>query len=236
MRVTIHQPEHLPWLGLFHKINMVDVYVVLDNVQFRKNYFQNRNKIRTKMGWCWLTVPVKIKFGQLIDEVLIDNRNDRWKKKYWDTIYFSYKSQPFFNIYADTLRHIIYNDYERIEDLNFVLINTLLNFLAIKTKIVKASDLDVKGKGTSLLLDICLKTGATTYISGISGKEYLTVEDFAKSGIEVAYQEFHHPIYTQISEPFVPCMSAVDLLFQYGEKSLEIINGNGVPVMKELFL
>lgn len=235
MHITIHQPEHMPWLGFFHKINMADIYVVLDNVQYRKNYFQNRNKVRTANGWIWITVPVSRSIETLIKDVTIDT-NQRWIKKWRDTIFYNYKKSPFFEQYFDRLKILINEHWEKILDLNVALIRLLCNFLDIKTKFILASELNVCGKGSDLLLAICKKLDAERYLSGISGKEYLRVDDFAREGIKVEFQEFHHPIYNQLYEPFTPCMSIIDLLFNYGEKSLDVINGIGVPVMEEVFL
>jgi len=233
--ITIHQPEHLPWLGFFHKINMAEKTVILDNVQFRKNYFQNRNKVRTSNGWTWITVPVHAKSTTLINEVRIA-ADARWKKKWWNTVHLSYAKAPYFNDYSEIIHSIIEHDWKMLSDLNFELIKAIKDMLGIKTEFVKAAELNATGKGSSLILDICRKVGAATYIAGISGKDYLVEEDFKKENVNIKYQEFHHPIYKQLYEPFIPCMSTIDLLFNYGDKSLNIINGIGVPVMEELFL
>lgn len=239
MRVTIHQPEHMPWLGFFHKINMADVYVVLDNVQFRKRYFQNRNKIRTANGVNWLTVPVKVKdeFSQKIKDTLIDDSNRRWNKKYWDSVFFSYKKAPFFRKYSDKISSILSREWTHIVELNMSLIAAFLEILELKPEIIKASD--IKGlddKKSSLILKICQRLDAKIYISGISGREYLDTQEFKESGIRIIFQEFHHPIYHQLYKPFIPCMSVIDLLFNYGDKSLSVINGVDVAVMKKVFI
>lgn len=236
MKVTIHQPEHMPWLGFFHKINLADAYVILDNVQYRKNYFQNRNKIRTANGYCWLTVPVKNEFGKYIKDVLIDNNNRRWKKKYWDSIHFSYKNTPFFNKYSELIKSILEQEWSHISELNIAFITKFLEFLGLNHRIIKASELKIEAKGSDLLLRICKKLGAEVYISGISGREYLDIESFKEADIKVIFQEFRHPIYKQLYQPFIPCMAIIDLLFNHGDKSLEIINGKDVPVMEQVFV
>jgi hypothetical protein len=215
---------------------MADMYVLLDSVQFRKNYFQNRNKIRTIDGWHWLTVPVNNTFGQSIKDVLIDPNNKRWKKKYWDSIFFSYKKAPYFDRYTNPIRPIFEEGWTHISELNSALILKFLEFLGMRTKVIKSSTLNVKGNASSLILNICQEVGATLYISGISGKDYLNIKDFEKAGIEIVFQEFHHPIYNQLYEPFIPCMSILDLLFNQGDRSLDIINGIGVKVVDEIFL
>jgi len=238
MRITIHQPEHMPWIGFFHKAQMADTFVILDNVQYRKNYFQNRNKIRTSgaRGWSYLTVPVKSRFGQSINEVFVDDTNGRWRKKYWDSLSYAYAKSPFFPAYSKPLKQCFDREWKKICEFNIAIITILFGLLGLKTHIVKSSELNLKGKGSPLLLDACKHLGAATYISGVSGKEYLNVDEFRNNGIEVVFQEFHHPIYKQAYEPFIPCMSTADLLFNHGERSIDIIKGVNVDVMEEVFL
>lgn len=238
MRVTIHQPEHMPWLGFFHKIYMSDVYVVLDNVQFRRRYFQNRNKIRTKNGFQWITIPLKKENRDdlLIKDALICNDDLRWKEKNIENINYNYRKAPFFKYGWEELNTIYRTNYLHLIDLNLALLNFFLKKLRVKKEIQLGSTLKVTGFKGELILNICKTLGADTYISGISGKEYLDLKLFYDAGIDVVFQEFHHPIYRQLYDPFIPCMSIIDLLFNYGEKSINIINGKGVSVMEEMFL
>ena len=238
MRVTIHQPEHMPWLGFFHKINMADVYVVLDNVQYRRRYFQNRNKIRTKNGWQWTTVPLERENRDelLIKDVKIFREDLKWKRKNLENIYHNYCRSKNFTHFWGAFETIYNRDFSHLRDLNLQLLHYFFEELGIKTEVCLASEMDVFGKRGDLILDICKAVGATTYISGISGKEYLDFQSFSDTGIEVIMQQFHHPIYEQLTEPFLPCMSIIDLLFNHDKKSLDIINGLGVPVMDKIFL
>lgn len=226
--VTIHQPEHLPWLGFFHKISQADLFVILDSVQFRKNYFQNRNKIRTVNGWAWLTVPVKRNINTLIKDVEIAN-DQNWRRKCWNSIYFTYKKAPFFGEYGSVLEKFYKQDWINLCELNIHIIEQFLKFLSLEPLILRSSEIGVHGNGSELILDICKEVDADTYISGIFGNEYLNLSDFKKAGIEVIFQEFHHPIYKQLYEPFIPSMSIIDLLFNHGPDSRDIIRGSGVP-------
>ena len=124
MKVTIHQPEHLPWLGFFHKINMADVYVVLDNVQYRRRYFQNRNKIRTKNGWQWITIPLEKenRGALLIKDAVIFNDNLNWKRKNIESIYYNYCKTPYFKYIWDEFNAIYSADYSNLLDLNLDLL------------------------------------------------------------------------------------------------------------------
>jgi hypothetical protein len=235
MRITIHQPEHIPWLGFFSKIIQADACVILDNVQFSKNYFQNRNKIRTHNGWNWVTVPVTRNLNTLIRDVVIAD-DKRWKKKWWQSIELAYKKSLYAELYLDSIYLEISKDWEKLSDLNCSFIKLLLNHLGIKTRLFMASDINTYGKGSDLILDICKYFEADTYLSGISGTNYLNLNDFHRSGINVEFQEFHHPIYTQMHQPFIPCMSVIDLLFNHGPSSRDIIQGIGVAVIEDVFL
>lgn len=240
MIVTIHQPEHLPWLGFFDKMRQAELFVLLDNVQYRHKYFQNRNKIRSANGETWLNVPVltKGRREQLINEVEIDNREVRWREKCWVSISLNYRKAQFFQRYSDFFRDLYEKEWYLLTDLNEFIIRYIAGELNLDVKLVKASELPVSGSGEGLILDICKEVGAKTYISGISGvggrgKEFES--EFAKEGIEVVYQEFFHPVCQQVYEPFIPGMSIIDLLFNYGDRSLDVLQGIGVERMDTLF-
>lgn len=225
--ITIHQPEHIPWLGFFNKVDKVDAYVVLDNVQFRKRYFQNRNKIRTRDGWHWITVPVIAKNNSIINDVVIDN-SGHWMRKYLETIRHTYHNAPFYNDYYDCMAQIIKEETEYISELNYKLIRFLMNALGINTKIIRISELDLPSDihSSNLILEICKSLNASVYMSGKYGVNYLNEKDFEKENIKMLYQDFHHPIYKQLYEPFIPQMSIIDLLFNHGPVSLNIIREN----------
>ena len=238
MIVTIHQPEHLPWLGFFDKIRQADVFVMLDHVQYRKHYFQNRNKIRAHNGAIWLTVPVLTKdhLAQAINGVQIDNHGgSRWKEKCWASMVQNYRKTIFWRDHEAFFDDLYKKDWNHLVDLNESIIRYMLNALSIHVKVLKSSEMNVEGNKGDLLLGICRKVGAEVYLSGISGRDYLDLSMFAQAGIEVRFQKFFHPIYKQIHDPFFPCMSSVDLLFNYGPDSLDVIKGVGVETMDRVF-
>jgi hypothetical protein len=229
--VTIHQPEHLPWLGFFDKVRQADIFVLLDHVQFRKGYFQNRNRIRSDQGSIWLTVPVLTKgnLTQAINQVQINNQGSpRWREKCWTSIRQHYHNARYWRRYSSFLEDLYQREWNRLVELNESLIRYLLSALGIEVHIVRSSEMVVRGHQGDLLLDICRRLGTTTYLSGVSGREYLDLGLFAAAGIEVRFQEFYHPIYRQLHEPFMPCMSTIDLLMNYGPESLRVIEGIGV--------
>lgn len=236
MRLTIHQPEFLPWLGFLHKISLADTVVILDDIQYRHQYFQNRNKIRTKDGWTWLIIPV---MHQALDEwqinkVEIDEKN-RWRRKIIGSIEVNYSKCPFFTEYWPELKEIFNKDYNRLIDLNMEIIRYFFRVFGMERKILFSSEFGLSSKKGELVFDICKTTGATTYISGISGKEYLDMARFAQAEIPVEFQEFHHPIYMQRYSPFIPCMSSIDLLFNHGPNSKYILKGVGVETIESVF-
>lgn len=239
MIVTIHQPEHMPWLGFFDKLRQADVYVMLDNVQYRKNYFHNRNRIRNRTGMVWLTVPAltRGKFGQaLLDVEINDLGSPRWREKCWLTLSQSYRRAPYFEDHAAFFEALYKRtDWNRLVPLNEAIIRYLLDAFAIPVRVVRASGLGVTGQKGELILALCRKLGATEYLSGISGRDYLDCQRFEQHGIRLVFHEFHHPIYRQLHQPFIPCMSAIDLLFNYGPASLDVIKGVGVETMDQVF-
>jgi hypothetical protein len=216
-RIAIHQPEHLPWLGYLDKARKADQFVFLDTVAFKKNYFENRNRIRTAQGWAWVTAPVltKGKFGQPFLEVEINNKT-RWAEVYWRTLMQNYSKAPFWKTYGPALEEVFSRPWTLLLDLNLALIEFLWSAFGIDTPARRASALGVSGKKSELLLDICRKTGATVYLSGPVGREYLEEALFSGAGIGVEYHEFHHPEYAQRFSPFVPGMASIDLLLNEG--------------------
>jgi len=207
-----------------------DLFVVLDSVQYEKNYFQNRNKIRTNsdQGWQWLTVPVltRGRSNQPIHQTEINSSDHRWAQKLWSTIALSYRSAPYFNSYADSFESIIDNqDVRLLVDLNLKLISEFRKILEIETPMVFASELGFTSHRSELLAEISNELKADTYLSGPSGRDYLDSSEFTKRNIKVDYHEFHHPTYSQIHGKFLPYMSTIDLIFNHGPESRDILLG-----------
>ncbi len=232
MIVSVHQPHYLPWLGYLDKIMKSDCFVFLDNVQYKDREYQNRNKIRTKDGWIWLTVPVVSKgLGrQVIPEVMVDN-SVNWQEKHWRNLETWYGKARFFANYAPFFEEVyVSKRWERLIDLSVYIIRYILNELAIETPLYFESDISTTRKSTERIIEICKKLKADTYLSGIGGKDYLEEERFAREGIELKYQIFNHPVYYQHfakdESDFVTGMAAVDLLFSEGPGSRDILREN----------
>lgn len=227
MIVSINQPAYLPWLGYFDRIAASDLHVVLDHVQFEKNSFVNRNKVRTKTGWTWLTIPLATrgKFGALpINQIQVAD-GGRWRRKNWATLQSNYRRAPYFEMFAPSLA----KQYE-----SAVIVDAFLPFvmeqnaefmaaLNIDTEIRRSSEMLARSTKSDLVLDICIEAGATRYLSGPLGRNYLEEEKFDKAGIEIAYHDYSHPVYEQIHPGFEPFMAIIDLLFNCGERSGEIL-------------
>jgi hypothetical protein len=217
MRVAIHQPEHLPWLGYLDKARKADRFIFLDTVAFKKNYFENRNRIRTPQGWGWLTVPVltKGKFGQAFNDVEINNKT-RWAEVYVRTIRQNYSKAAYWKEFGPELEAILLRPWERLVDLNLALIQFLWTAFEIRTPAQRASEINAPGKKGDLLLNICRAAGCSVYLSGPIGREYLDETVFSEAGITVEYHSFIHPEYRQLTPPFLHGMSSIDLLLNEG--------------------
>jgi len=224
MIISIHQPQYLPWLGLIERIARSDIFVLLDNVPYSKNYFYNRNRIKTANGWIWLTIPVLFsgKYGQLIKDIRIDNKV-KWREDHWKSIYFAYKKAPSFESYQKLFEEYYSRDWESLAEAGIESMRILLEQYGIKTRLVRASELSAQGQKEELLINICRELGADEYLSGPDGRNYLNLEEWESAGINVEFQEFRHPLYSQLQGEFIPQMSALDLLFNCGEKSCPIL-------------
>jgi hypothetical protein len=218
MIVVIHQAEHIPWLGYFDKMLQSDLFVVLDNVQFTKNNFQNRNRIIDQnLEPHWLSVPVKIK--NHLDKSFCEIKicyDHNWQKRYLGKLYHCYSKKKNFSLYIDVFEKIIFSNHETIFDLNMSIINFFRDIFNIKTKMILASTLKPKGNSSELLLDICKKLDAKVYLSGSGGKNYLKENIFTKEGILVNYQSFNHPLYKQTD--FRYYLSSIDWIFSQEKK------------------
>jgi hypothetical protein len=222
MRVTIHQPQFLPWLGYLDKIDQSDLFVVLDNVQFKKNEWQNRNRIRTPNGWQWLTVPIRHQFGQLLNEVRINPEVD-WVAKHRRGLSMHYARAPHAQPYLASLQTIYLTPWDRLVDLNLSVIRWLLDAFGIRTRLCLASELKVREEPTDRLIDICLEVGAGEYLAGPGASDYMDVNRFQSSGLRLQIQRFRHPVYRQCYEPFLPGLAAIDLLFNVGPSALRCL-------------
>lgn len=227
MIVSIHQPQYLPWPGYWDKMARSDIFVLLDNVQFKKNEWQNRNRIRTPEGWQWVTVPVCYSFGQKINEVRIENKSN-WRRKHVNAVRLCYSRSTYYGSYQEELLGPLEENWEKLSDLNLRCIHIMKKILGIKTKLLLASEIEpLPGESTARLVAVCRELGADAYLSGSGAREYLEVGKFERAGLDVIFQDYVAPVYPQLFGNFVEGLSAVDILFNCGERSLRVIRNEG---------
>jgi len=193
--ITIHQPNYIPWLGFFHKLLISDVYVAFDDVQFEKNSFNNRNKIKTANGDCWLTIPIITKGKSketLLNSAQIDN-NQNWAKKHLKTIKTNYSKAEYYDDYIDFFEDTYSKKWTYLSELNMYILQWIIDELKIDTEIILSSEIkNKKEKKDELVLEICKGLDADIYISGALGKDYLKTNDFEKEKIKVYFQNCNY--------------------------------------------
>lgn len=226
--LSAHQSSFLPWLGFFHKIALSDIFLILDNTQFEKNSFSNRNKIRGGNGSFWLTVPVKLRghlHKKIIDIEICENTI--WRRKHLSAIENSYAKAPYYEKYIPFFQNCYSQEWRSIAELNGHMLKWLLKELGITTEIYRMSDFLFTKRKSDLIIEICQYFNANVYIFGTLGKNYADVDKFNNNNIKIYFQEYRHPLYTQLYDPFIPNLSIIDLLFNCGPGAGDIlINGN----------
>lgn len=232
MKIAINQPTYLPWLGYFDLIDQVDLFVALDNVQFSRQSWQQRNRVKTPAGLQWLTVPVQFRgrSGQLVKDVEI--RDPAFCRSHIRAIELAYGRAEFFDDHFVSIQQILERRSSGLlVDLNLDLITWMMRVLQISTPVVRAFALGVNGHRTELLAEICTALGATEYVSPLGSATYLLAEQeiLRNRGVEISFQRFVHPEYSQLFGPFTPFASAIDLIFNHGASSLAILRSGRRP-------
>ena len=223
MIVAVHQPQYLPWIGYFDKMRRADVFCYLNDVQYKKNEWQNRNRIKTAQDWQWLTVPVRYRFPEKINEVQINNTTP-WSKKHLQALKTNYSRAPYFKAYISIFEDTFSREWELISELNIHLIERLKDALQMQEKTtIISSELTLREEPTDRLIDICKDLGADTYLAGQGGAGYMDVARFEKNGLKVIMQDVKHPVYPQLFKDFQSHLSIVDLLFNCGPESMNVI-------------
>jgi len=223
--VSIHQPNYIPWLGFFEKVINSDIYVVFDDVQYpRGKDFANRNQIKTNNGKLWLTIPIKDK-GSLKKWKDVEYIDNGWKDKHLKNIESFYKKSKYFEEYYSELVNIFSVQHDFLIDLNVDLIRFVLDKLNIETKIVFSSNIKTDKTGLEKIIHILKELKATHYISGAGdgSKRYIDENEFSNNKIELIWQDYKHPQYKQLHGEFIPYLTILDLLFNEGTNSRDII-------------
>lgn len=230
MLLSAHQPTYIPWLGLFHKIAVADLFVVYDDVEYSRYGWYNRNYILSKNGLILLVVPIKRQFSSklLHNQVKIDN-SENWSKKHLKSIELCYSKSPFFKNYINQFIDIFNKKYEYLFDLNISILSFFLKEFEIRTKIKFASELNLNFKKSERALDLAVKTKATHILFGELGENYAEIDRFENKNIKVIFQKYNHPVYNQFNtKKFTSKLSSIDLLFNYGKDSLKILTKNNL--------
>ncbi len=210
-RVASHQSQYIPWPPYFRKIQAVDVFVLMDTVQYQKGGLQNRNKIRGKDDAFWLTVPVTGVFPSPIREMR--PKDQHWRRKHLEALRQSYGRSPYWEAYGEELAAIYDRDYELLVDVNRAILLYVIGLLEIDTRIVDLSDLETSGAKTDLLVSLTGAVGGSVYVSGPGARQYIVEETFTEHGLGLEFLPSVAPEYTQMHGEFIGGLSMLDMLF-----------------------
>ncbi|TXT55796.1 MAG: hypothetical protein BAJATHORv1_30179 [Candidatus Thorarchaeota archaeon] len=218
MKIAVHQPNFLPYLGYFDKARQVDIFVIFDDVQFTPRGYTNRNKIKKPNGTIWLTVPITGDRMAPINEIRIADHVE-WQEKHLKTLKHMYGKSDYYEIIIPRFQEIYDKGYTYLAEFNIDLLELCFELLGITTKMVFSSNLDIIAEdGNQRILKICKKLEADKYLSGESGRDYLELSSFQESGISVEFLDFSHPVYEQQFGDFIPNLSIIDYLMNEGPK------------------
>ncbi|MFC4565102.1 WbqC family protein [Nocardiopsis mangrovi] len=228
MRVAIHQPHYLPWLGLIDKIDRSDLVVVLDHVQYERQGWQNRNYLASKNGPVLLTIPlIRGRSRDRISDKEIDNSSD-WREKHLRTLTeHCYGKAPFWPEFQEGIQRFYATEWDRLVDVSLASTRLVLDGFGIATPIVRAGELgEFPGRKSELLAQICAKVGATSLLCGGGARHYIDRQVFRRYGVGLEWQDFRHPHYAQTgrgSGDFLPRMAALDLLLNAGPGGVRLL-------------
>ncbi len=223
-KVVVLQSNYLPWKGYFDLIRHADVFIFYDDVQFTKNDWRNRNKIKTPRGPEWISIPCGTDLNRNINQVVIKDHS--WQKDHWNRININYEAAPYFHMYKDFFEDFyLAKKWDNLSVLNQYLINRIAeDFLNLKTRFEQSTDYNPVGMRLDRLMDVLKKSGASEYISGPAAKDYITPEAFQKENIRLTWMDYSkYPVYRQQFPPFAHEVSVIDLLFNEGPDSIRYI-------------
>lgn len=227
--VAIVQSNYIPWKGYFDMVNLVDEFVIYDDVQYTRRDWRNRNKIKTPHGPLWLTLPVdsKGKYLQAVKDTVITD--DAWRTQHWKSIVHSYARARGFRVYAERLEALYQSSRERsLSVVNHRFLVDICGWLGIETPVSWSSQYHLEDDRTGRLVGICRQAGASTYLSGPAARAYMDESQFAAAGIEVRYMNYDaYREYPQLYPPFQHDVSIIDLLMNTGEDAPQFLKSFG---------
>lgn len=214
MIISAHQPAFLPWAGYLHRIALSDIFIILDSVQFEKNSFINRNRVKGANGPIWLTVPVSLK-GHIEGTIKTTaiSYEDNWRQKHLKTLKHNYNSSAYFKLHVEFFEYVYNNTWENIADINKVILNYFIKQLKITTPIKELSTLNIKGTKQDLIISVCKHFNADSFIFGTQGRDYVDKEYFKQNNVVPKFHSYNTPIYPQKKGEFIPNLSFLDMLF-----------------------
>jgi WbqC-like protein family len=221
MKCVVLQPSYIPWRGYFHQIQKADLFVFYDEVNFDKDGWRNRNRVKTANGTRWLTIPVTGDPDHLLHMTPINQvricQDQPWRAAHWKTLLYSYSKAPHFKRYAPLLEPFYQVAPPLLSEFVIDLTQALARELKIShTRFAKSSDIGSVGTKTDRLIHLLKAVGATHYITGPAAKSYMEESKFEAAGITIEYMVYHYPEYDQLHPPFDPGVSVLDLLFMKG--------------------
>ena len=228
--VVIHQPDFLPWLGFFHRLLKADLYIVLDHVQFvsgTARSWMHRDRIKTSAGARWLSLSLqRAPLGTPIRDIRLAP-DPAWRARNLNLVRENYRKAPYFDYVFPQLERLYASSHTRLVDMNLDAIDLLCAAFDIHVERALSSEMSPAGASNEMLAELLRGSGATHYLSGLGAREYFDPAPFARAGVEVVWQDFTHPVYPQLHGPFVPMLSAVDMLFNCGvERSRDLLRSS----------
>lgn len=218
-KVVIHQPDFAPYLGFFHRFCRCDLYIVLDHVQFvtgTSRSWTHRDKIKTPRGEKWISLSVKkAPHDTAINRIELSDTVD-WASDNLNLLEANYRNAAYFTEIMPEIRRLYDNPPRLMADFNMRTIEWLMDALDTRIPFVFSSTLDPQGAKNELLVDLLTKVGANHYLSGTGARGYMDEAVFGAAGICVEWQSFHHPVYPQLFDGFIPYLSSFDALFNCG--------------------
>lgn len=228
--IAIIQPVYLPWLGYFEQMALCDEFMFLDDVQYTERDWRNRNRIRNKDGWMWLTVPIqRAKLDQLLLEKKI-NSQATWRRKHLTTLRTNYKPCPYFEEVYALVEKVFDTEPEFLVDLTIPLIKSIARYLGLSPEFSLASDIPKKTGGKQgRVIELMQARHADLIYTGPAAQDYTGHDFFAEHGLEIVFQDYHHPKYKQHFKGFESHMSVIDLLMNHGSEAREILLSSPKP-------
>jgi len=226
VKVAVLQSNYIPWKGYFDIIHDVDLFIFYDDVQYTRNDWRNRNRIKSPQGSAWLTIPVRGGPSDLICEVGF--ADPRWQQRHWRSLSQAYARAPFFDRFRGLLENVyLGSNWESLSALNQHLVRLIAgNALGIQTRFADSRAYGAVGTKQERLLDLLAKCAATSYVSGPAARAYIDESRFADAGIDIVWKDYAgYPVYRQLSEPFEHAVSVLDLLFNVGPDAAQHIWG-----------